>query len=223
MITRTPRRAAVDEYSATPRGSRWAERACISNVMPRSSSSLAAASMTSRSDSEPMRMPTWGPVDSSSAHRCLTSGAGVGCSGMYVLRVLRGEADVAAMVGPRDPDRVDAEIGAPAGGVEVGPDGGHVEHAAAGRLDASLVLGGAGVEDGDALDLLRVVDPGDRVADLGGVRIAPGRDHDADAGRLGRLDLAARQGSGGRPCQQREQVAAGAGQDHLRLGIAEAG
>src|SRR5206468_9589982 len=158
--------------------------------MPRSSSSLAAASMTSRSDSEPMRMPTWGPADSSSAHRCLTSGAGEGGSGMYVLRVLRRKADVAAMVGPRDPDRVDAEIGAPAGGVEVGPDGRHVEDAPAGRLDALAAPLGAGLEDGHALDLLGVVDPGDRVAHLGGFRIPPRRDDDAHARRLDRPDLA---------------------------------
>src|SRR4051794_28245450 len=218
MMTRTPRRAAVEEYSATPRGSRCADSACISKEMPRSSSSLAAASITSRSDSEPMRIPTWGPLASSSAHRCLTSGAGEGRSGMYVLRVLRGEADVAAMMRPRDPDRVDAEIGAPAGGMEVGPDRGHVEDAAAGGLDVVAVRGGAGVEDGDALDLLRVVDSCDRVADLGGVRIPAGGDDAADAGRLGRLPLAARQRAGGGPPQQRQEVAAGAGQDHLRLG-----
>ena len=57
MITRTPRRAAVDAYSATPRGSRWAESTRSSFEMPRSFSSSTAGSIASRSDSEPIRMP----------------------------------------------------------------------------------------------------------------------------------------------------------------------
>jgi hypothetical protein len=60
MMTRTPRKAAVEPYSATPRGSRWAESTRSSFEIPRSFSSSTAGSISSRSDSEPMRIPTRG-------------------------------------------------------------------------------------------------------------------------------------------------------------------
>src|SRR6476659_6793607 len=131
MMTRTPRTAAVVAYSATPRGSRCAESTFISNVIARSSSSSAAACMTSLSDSEPMRIPTCGPSVSSSAQRCLTSGAGTG-SGMHVLHVVGRQGDVGAVHAPLQLDQVDRGVCAAAGLGEVGAGGGHVEDAAAG-------------------------------------------------------------------------------------------
>src|SRR5690348_18453514 len=127
-----------------------------------------------------MMIPTSGPSDSSCSQMSLTSGAGTGCSGMHVLRLPGGAPDVAAMMGSGDPDQVDAGVRAPAGGLEVGTDGGHVENAAARRLEA----GGAGrrprMEHGDALELLGRVDAGDRVAELRPVGVPARRDDDTD-------------------------------------------
>src|SRR5919202_5699311 len=129
MMTRTPRRAAVDAYSATPRGSRWAESTFISNLMARSRSSSAAACITSLSDSEPIRIPTWGPSVSSSAQRCLTSGAGMG-SGMHVLHALGPEGDVGAVHTSLQLDQADGGVGPAARLGEVAAACRHVEHAA---------------------------------------------------------------------------------------------
>src|SRR6478752_6477060 len=150
MMTRTPRRAAVDAYSATPRGSRCAESTFISNVIARSSSSSAAACMTSLSDSEPMRIPTCGPSVSSSAQRCLTSGAGTG-SGMHVLHALGRQGDVGAVHASLQVDQVDGGVRPGPGLGEVAPGRGHVQDTAAGCHQRAVALGRAGVKHRDAL------------------------------------------------------------------------
>src|SRR4249919_3317834 len=130
MMTRTPRNAAVDAYSATPRGSRCAESTFISKVIARSSSSSAAACMTSLSDSEPIRIPTCGPSVSSSAQRCLTSGAGAG-SGMHVLHGLGRHGDVGAVHASLQVDQVNRRVRAAPRLREVTAGGGHVQYPAA--------------------------------------------------------------------------------------------
>src|SRR3954469_11452758 len=150
MMTRTPRRAAVDAYSATPRGSRWAESTFISKVIARSSSSSAAACMTSLSDSDPIRIPTCGPSVSSSAQRCLTSGAGEG-SGMHVLGGLGRHGDVGAMHASLQLDQVDRGIRAAARLREVTAGGRDVQDAAARGHERSVALCRARVEHRDAL------------------------------------------------------------------------
>src|SRR3954452_18303405 len=143
MMTRTPRSAAVEAYSATPRGSRWAESTFISKVIARSSSSSAAACMTSLSDSDPIRIPTCGPSVSSSAQRCLTSGAGAG-SGMHVLHALGPKGDVGAVHASLQVDQADGRIGTPARLGEVAAAGCHIEDAAAGGDQGAGALGRPG-------------------------------------------------------------------------------
>src|SRR6478672_8385353 len=222
MMTRTPRSAAVEEYSATPRGSRWADSTFISNVIARSSSSSAAACMTSLSDSDPIRIPTCGPSVSSSAQRCLTSGAGTG-SGMHVLQVLGRQGDVGAVHASLQVDQVDGGVGSAAGLGEVGPGCRHVEDAAAGSDQRAIVLRRPCVEDRDPLDRAGRLDPGDRAPDLRRLVIAARGDHDAHAGgaELARREVAQRAGRG--PVEQVEQVSVEAREDHLRLGVAEPG
>src|SRR5690348_16126137 len=126
-----------------------------------------------------MMIPTSGPSDSSCSQMSLTSGAGTGCSGMHVLRLPGGAPDVAAVMGSGDPDQVDAGIRAPARGLEVGTDGGYVENAPAGRLEAGGTGSRPGMEDRDTLELLGRVDAGDRVAALRRVGIPARGDDDA--------------------------------------------
>jgi hypothetical protein len=61
MITFSPRERASRQYSATRTGSRWADMTSISNETSASSSTLPAFSIVSRSDLEPMMIPTSGP------------------------------------------------------------------------------------------------------------------------------------------------------------------
>src|SRR5918994_3239803 len=110
MITRTPRRAAVEAYSATPRGSRWADRTLSSYEIPRSFSSSMAGSMRSRSDSEPMRMPTSAPAASNSS----MTGRGVGApSGRDMKPGL--QRDVGAVLSALEVDQRDGLVGTVAG------------------------------------------------------------------------------------------------------------
>src|SRR4051794_81126 len=85
ISTRRPRTAAFSAYSATSRGLRCAEITRISYESARASSSAQAFSMVGRSDSDPMRMPTSGPADSTPGNNCSISageGVGLGTSGL---------------------------------------------------------------------------------------------------------------------------------------------
>ena len=62
ISTRSPRSRAERAYSATASGWRWAERTSSSQAMSRAASSSSAGCMRSRSDSEPIRMPTRGAL-----------------------------------------------------------------------------------------------------------------------------------------------------------------
>ena len=60
IMTFIPRSRAVEAYSETDSGLRWAERVSISYATPSSSSREVHFSITSRSESLPTRMPTTG-------------------------------------------------------------------------------------------------------------------------------------------------------------------
>src|SRR3990172_964543 len=104
MITLTPRRAAVDAYSATPRGSRWAESTRNSCEIPRSLSSSSAGSIASRSDSEPIRMPTRGPSSWNSSKMAN------GCGAASDRDMDSLESDVAPVVHAREVYALDGRV-----------------------------------------------------------------------------------------------------------------
>ena len=62
MITFRPLSSAVEAYSASASGVRWALATLVSKGMPSSSRVLAACFMVSQSEREPMITPTTGPV-----------------------------------------------------------------------------------------------------------------------------------------------------------------
>ena len=62
MMTFSPRAIAVETYSSSPRGSRWAEMTLASLPMPNSASASAAAFIVGQSESLPIRMPTRGEL-----------------------------------------------------------------------------------------------------------------------------------------------------------------
>src|SRR5436190_16325108 len=220
MMTRTPRSAAVEAYSATPRGSRCAESTFISNVMARSSSSSAAACMTSLSDSEPIRIPTWGPSVSSSAQRYLTSGAETG-SGMHVLRALGPQGDVGAMHASLQVDQIDGCVRTGAGLCEVAASCRDAEHAAARGDELAVGLRRAGVKDGEGFERLRGGDPRDGASRCRGLWISRCGDNHGDAGVLCGRSRGARQGPGRRAAQEVQEVGVEARQDRLRFGVSE--
>src|SRR5262245_8546467 len=215
MSTLVPRSAAVDAYSATPRGSRWADRTWSPPEIPRSSNSTQAGSMASRSDSEPMRIPTSGPTPSNSSitvrGRGLSSGIGVnGC-----------ERDVVTVLDFPDFDL----LGCPIGGLSRGRDRvaqpGDVQDTSAGRDERPLPDGPPGLQDQGSCARRRF-DACDRDAGRGRLRIA-GRGEHHGHGRLRACgQFEAREGARGDPRERREQVALEAGNDRLSLGIAEA-
>src|SRR5919109_4266333 len=104
MITRTPRSAAVEAYSATPRGFRCADSTWNSYEMPRSSSSCRAGSIDSRSDSDPTRMPTSGAGSPKSANAANGSVCVSGCN------VHRPRCDVATELHALERDQVAGRV-----------------------------------------------------------------------------------------------------------------
>src|SRR5688572_10958182 len=215
MITRTPRSAAVVAYSATARGSRWAESTRSSQEIPRLSSSTPAASIASRSDSDPIRIATSGPASSNSSRMGrgsgLSSGRGMNCSERDVVTVLdAGELDVG-----------DRAVGAFARLRDRCSDAGDIQDASAGADERAAAERRAGVEDESALRF-GVRDALEGHAGLGLVGVAAGREHDGYR-RLGPGgQLYARQRARRGRSESLEQVALEAGQDRLGLGIAEA-
>src|SRR5919108_23794 len=153
MITRTPRSAAVDAYSATARGSRCADRTWNSYEMPRSSSSCIAGSIRSRSDSEPTRMPTSGARSPNSISCANASLCVSGCN------LCRPRADVAPVLHSVERDQPARFVRGFARLVERRPERRYVEDAAAIRHERAAVNCRAGLEDdrlllgfGDAVD-----------------------------------------------------------------------
>src|SRR4029079_4626128 len=150
MITRRPRSAAVDPYSATSRGLPCADSTFSSNVMARSSSSSQAPEMISRSASVAITMPTCGPAASSSCQTGCTWGSGCG-SGMLLDR--RCGADVRAVLLAGGLDHIDRLVGGAPGIGQVVPQRGDVQHPAAGRDQLTVAQRGAGVEHHHVLEL----------------------------------------------------------------------
>src|SRR4051812_39430917 len=125
MRTRMPRDAAVVEYSATSRGFRCADSTLNSHEIPRASSSLVAASIASRSDSEPTRIPTCGASDK----RC------------HLLR------DVAAVLAAFELDPAGRGVRPLACELEGRRAARHVQDPAAVRDELAVLLGRPRVED----------------------------------------------------------------------------
>src|SRR4029079_11971502 len=143
MITRTPRSAAVEAYSATPRGSRWADRTRNSLEMPRSFSSSTAGSMPSRSDSEPIRMPTSGPASSNSSR----AAKGTSCRWDSGCDTDPFRCNVRAEVRAWEIDLLDGRIGLLARVRNGGSRADHVEDAPPGRDQLAVSERCARVED----------------------------------------------------------------------------
>src|SRR6187551_3456902 len=217
MITRTPRSAAVEAYSATPRGSRWAESTRSSLEIPRSFNSSTAGSMPSRSDSEPMRMPTSGPASSNSSR----AAKGTSCRWDSGCDMDRLRCDVRAELRAGEVDLLDGGVSLLARVRNGGPRADHVEDASPGRGELAVAQRRARVEDerpGRACHL----DAADRDAALRVVRIAGGGQDDRHGcerlgGELDSGQLAVRGGG-----KRFEEIAAQAGEERLRLGVAEA-
>src|SRR5205814_7699923 len=89
-------------------------------------------------------------------------------------------ADVRAPGRALEGDRREPRVGAIARGAEVVAGADDREHAAAGRLEAAVLLARARVVDDDVADLLRVLEARDRLARLVGLGVAAARHHDAD-------------------------------------------
>src|SRR4051794_23606984 len=134
--------------------------------MPRLSSSSAAGSITERSDSAPMRMPTIGPFCSSPAKSSSTSVTSDGPSGSGMLGLpLRGaRGDVAAHLPSRERDQLRRGVRALARLAERRPERRDVEHAAAGGDERAVVAGGGGVVDRDLVERRGALDPVDAIA-----------------------------------------------------------
>src|SRR6185295_1710189 len=216
MITRTPRSAAVEAYSATPRGSRCAESTRSSLEIPRSFSSSTAGSMPSRSDSEPMRMPTSGPASSNSSR----AAKGTSCRWDSGCDMDRLRCDVRAEDRAWEVDLLDGGVGLLAR-VRNGVSGAdHVEDAPPGRDELAVAQRRARVED-ERAGRAGHLDAADRDAALRVVRIAGrGQDNGHGCERIGvELDSGqlAMRGRG----KRLEEVAAQAGEERLRLGVAE--
>src|SRR5213078_318820 len=155
MITRNPRRAAVEAYSATSRGSRCAESTRSSNVIASSSSSLTASFMISRSESEAITMPTCGPSEPSSSQTGCTCGRGAGSDKRAHL------ADVRPHLHAVELDLGGGPVGPPPRLAQVGAGRRDVQHPAAGHSQTLAVELGTGVEHRHAGVASRALEAGD--------------------------------------------------------------
>src|SRR5919109_4085222 len=213
MITRTPRSAAVEAYSATPLGSRCADRTWSSCEMPRSSSSCNAGSIDTRSDSEPTRIPTSGPGSPNSSSSAKGS---VSVSD----NVHRASRDVAAEAHSGERDQVAGCIGTLSRLVQGGCERGHVEHASAVRQEPPLSHRRARVEDERPGRLCRF-DALDRRACVGPLRVVPSGEDDGHCGVLGRLERARGKSPACRGGEGLDEIPLDAREDRLRLRIPE--
>src|SRR6185437_12097588 len=150
MNTFTPRPGASRTRRITRSGERWADATVISQVMPNSFNTSPAADIVGASESDPISIRTLGIH----TPRCLRGLRGLHGFGADVSAILHAveRNPVDGLVGPRDGGRV----------IRRGRD--NREHAAAGRHDLSILHGGAGVKDFDAIDALRGVDAVDGTA-----------------------------------------------------------
>src|ERR687891_700267 len=215
MITRTPRSAAVDAYSATARGSRCAESTRSSQEIPRLSSSTPATSIASRSDSEPMRIATSGP-DSSNSSRIgsgsgLSSGGGMDCS----------ERDVATVLDAGELDLVDRPVGSLARLADRDADARDIEDAPARADERAAPERRARVED-ESAGGFGVRDASERHAAFGPIGVAVRSEHDGHGCLWPGRQLDPGERALRRRGERFEEVALEPWQDRLRLGVAEA-
>src|ERR671935_394294 len=201
ITTRIPRSRAPRAYSATASGSRWADRTSSSCEIPRAASSSSAGCMRARSDSEPTRIPTRGGSPADTTFR-------------------NAKRDVSAEAHPRERDQRHGLVDGPAGSGDVVPDRSHVENPAAVRHELSAAAGGAGVEH-ERSQSLRVLDSFDRRAAVAVLGIVAGGEHHRDCRPLAGANVRSKLSDRSAP-QRPEQIAVDAGQDRLRLRVAEA-
>src|SRR5579884_1669604 len=197
ITTLSPRPRALLAHSMTPAGLRCAEQTVSSASMPSSSSCRVQASISGRSDFEPTMIPT---------------------SGTYRL-----VCDVPTEVRSRKSYSDRSGEGGQSGLLHVRPQAHHGQHtAAAGDQAQALHRPGPGVEGEDVPG--NGAQPLDDEAGLVALRVSAGDDHHADRD----LPAPVQPGTGrqlaqrGRD-QQGDQVRLQPGQDHLGLGVAEAG
>src|SRR5450830_1875129 len=231
-----PRACAVRAKCATLSGSLCAESTLTSYFLLRSSSSVQAASMTSRSLSLPMTMPTrtgsiWMPwrIVSTSVwtSSTLSSSRPAGGPGREQIefagrRLDRALGDVRAYLRAVEGDLAHGCVGALTRGGEAAAEGADREHAAAGRDDVAVLPRRAGVVHGDVVHGVRCREAADHVALVTARGVAGGGHHHGDAlqrlpGGLHAGELPGRAGGA-----QLQQVAVQARQHGLRLRVAEA-
>src|SRR5450830_829963 len=231
-----PRACAVRAKCATLSGSRCAESTFSSYLILRSSSSLQAASMTSRSLSLPMTMPTstgsiWMPwrIVSTSVWTSSTSSSSrpAGGPGREQIefagrRLDRALGDVRVYLRAVEGDLAHGCVGALTRGGEAAAEGANREHAAAGRDDVAVLPRRAGVVHGDVVHGVRCREAADHVALVAARGVAGGGHYHGDA--LQRLPGCFHSGElpGGAGRAELEQVTVQARQHRLRLRIAEA-
>src|SRR6185503_82050 len=217
MITRTPRSAAVEAYSATPRGSRWADRTRNSLEMPRSFSSSTAGSIPSRSDSEPMRMPTSGPASSNSS----SAAKGTSCRWDSAWDMYRPPSHIGSVVHARKVDLLDRGVSLLACLRDGVPRADHVQHAPSGRDELAVSERGARVKD-EGAGCAGHLDPADGDPALRVVRIAACGQNDRDRGERPGPELDSGQVAVCRGGEPLEEVSLDARQERLGLRVAEA-
>src|SRR3954451_14304934 len=189
-------------------------------AMPRSFSSLAAFSMTSRSDSDPITMPTRTP---SSPPNSVAS-TSVCVSGCVTLCPLhRAQRDVRSHLLSVELNLLGGRVGAPPCVGRRLAEARDVQDAPAGGDDVVALERRAGVEH---LGLERVdrTQALDHVALRCRLRVAAGGEHDGNGPQLLPVELEALEPAGrDRALERVEQVGAQPRQDRLCLGVAEAG
>src|SRR5919108_5248555 len=213
MITRTPRSAAVDAYSATARGSLCADRTRSSFEIPRSLSSSIAGSIASRSDSEPMRIPTSGPASSNSSR--MASGVSSGSDTDDVRR------DIPAEGCARKVDGGDGVIGSLTRFADRGGDGRHVKGPPSRTQKPPVAQGRTGVENERAAAFCRLDTPYLDPAHWA-LRVPGGGEDDRDGRVPGRRERRLIERPHGRRGEGGKEVALEEREDGLRLGVAEA-
>src|SRR5690242_14187548 len=131
------------------------------------------------------------------------------------------QADVASVVQAVERDRPRRLVGELAGLVEIVADAGHVQDPATVGQQLAASTCGTGVED-ERAERLGVRDSGDRRAYVTALRVRAGGQRNRDRGTVTVPHRSPAQVSAGGRDERREQVAVEAGEDCLRLRVAEA-
>src|SRR5574341_823405 len=155
MITRIPLASAFLTYSRAAWRERWAEQIFNSNGMPNRSSALAVASITGRSESLPMTIPTKGRLV-----------MGLGCA-------FKGAPpDVRPVVRALPVNPFRCTVGACDRIANISSEGGHAENPTPIGHHLVILAACARVEDQDPWLCSRLSEPGNRKSLLIRARIA---------------------------------------------------